>query len=99
MIDKEKSKIIYDITPKRDKVMFSRKLEELNQLLEVIRTYEDRISEIMIEKQVHMDKLQALRISMVKLCVHPTEFLTEVENHIFCKFCEKRLQLHAKKHQ
>lgn len=97
MSDKEDKKIIYDITPKKDKVMFARKLEELNNLLSVIREYEEKISKIIIEKQVYLDQLQVLRTSMVKLCVHPSEFLVKTENYFHCKFCEKRLQINAKK--
>jgi len=96
MIDRKKAKIIYDASPKKDKVMFSRKLNELNDLLIKIKEFEEKICDLMAQKQPFVDELVALRASMVKICVHPKDFLEEVDNHIFCKFCNKNLQVNVK---
>lgn len=81
---------------KKDKVMFARKLEELEQIMVQIRSYEERISELMIAKQPLIDELTVLRQQMVKICVHPKDFLFSEGDHVVCKFCNKRLQVNGR---
>lgn len=96
-VDKEIIKIISDSSEKKEKVMFSRKMEDLNELLAEIQQFETKISEMIVAKQPLLDQLFMMRKEMVKICVHPREFLEQTDDGVICKFCNKVIKIHGRK--
>ena len=81
------------IKPKNERMAFKRKMVKLDELVESLKPIEDKIIQIIVdEKYPIMDQIQALRLSMIKECVHPKEYLIHYKEddkeYVHCKFCE-----------
>lgn len=74
-----------------EKTSWNRKEDNMIKLLAQLRPIEDKIEELLAEKLPIMDKIQELRTTMVKECVHPFQHLVYHEDHIVCKFCNKKI--------
>lgn len=75
-----------------EKTAWKRKLTNMEKLIEQLRPVEEKILDIMrIEKQPLLDKVQVLRLEMVKECIHPFEHLVQKDGHVECKFCNRRI--------
>ncbi len=78
------------VATRNEKVSFNRKMDNLTALLEKIRPIEDQINDLTALKIPLLDQLSELRAEMVKDCVHPYDQITYHQNHLFCKFCNKK---------
>lgn len=77
-----------------EKTSWNRKMDNMVKLLARLRPIEERILQIIQEeKQPVLDEVEALRQMMVKECVHPYEHLVLKEDHVLCKFCDKRISI------
>lgn len=83
---------------KNDKLAWMRKYNKLQTYARELKPLEDKALEIFKEKQPILDKISALRVEMIKECVHPREALIHNGNHIVCKFCDARLSIPATVH-
>ncbi len=80
--------------PKRsEKISWNRKRKNLESLYEKIRPIEDKILELISEKQPIFDEMQEIRGTMVDECIHPFDYLVVKDDHILCKFCNKKLKV------
>jgi hypothetical protein len=81
---------------KNERVAWNRKHKKLKDSIEEkITPLEMKILEITMEKQVYMDEVLELRATLVKECVHPREFLMMKEDHVLCKFCNRKLKVNV----
>lgn len=78
---------------KNAKLAWNRRVKKMNELIEQVRLYEDRILEIVREKQPFLDEVSELRNEMMKECIHPKDQLVHIGTYIHCRFCEKKISL------
>lgn len=78
-----------------EKTSWNRKMDNMVKLITRLTPIEEEILTLMTRKMVIIDAVGELRITMVNECVHPYEHLVEHENHIHCKFCDKKINLPA----
>jgi hypothetical protein len=74
-----------------EKTSWNRKMENMVKLLATLKPIEDQILELMEQKQPIQDEVADLRATMVAECTHPFEYLVTQEDHIICKFCNRRM--------
>ena len=74
-----------------EKTSWNRKLENMVKLMAKLRPIESQIIELEVEKTPILDDIHALRQTMVKEGVHPFEYLVRKDDHVLCKFCNRRI--------
>lgn len=75
------------------KLAWRRKKKKLESRVEDLRPYEEKILELIQEKQPIMDEIEKLRQTMVQECIHPKDQLVHKGTHVECKFCNKTITL------
>jgi hypothetical protein len=94
--EKELFTKIVNHASKNDRVAWNRKRKKLATMIEDnITPLEDQILQLTMQKQRHMDDLIGLRDELVVECVHPRDCLVIKDTHVFCHFCEKRLNFNV----
>lgn len=82
---------VADTATRSEKVSWDRKMDNMVKLLAQLRPIEDQVLDLLAMKQPIMDEIAALRMDMVKDCVHPFTHLTpQADGTVQCKFCMKR---------
>ena len=76
-----------------EKTSWNRKMKNMVELLTELRPIEEQIIELTASKHEVFDRIQVLRNVMVKECIHPYEQLLRKDNHVVCKFCNKKISL------
>lgn len=80
--------------PKRaEKVSWNRKLANLEALYDKITPLEDQILDLIAQKQPIYDEMQEIRSTMVDECIHPFDYLVIQDDHILCKFCNRKMKV------
>lgn len=75
-----------------DKVSWNRKMDNMIKLVSEINQIQEQILDLEEAKMPIFDEIQTLRQTMVAECVHPYNFLVELDDGVvFCKFCEKKI--------
>ena len=87
----ETFKKVTDSSTRNEKVSWNRKLKRMEGLIEKLNPIEDQILELHAQKMAIIDEVQILRTVMVEECVHPQDYLVNKDDHIVCKFCNKKL--------
>ena len=80
-----------------EKVSFDRKMEAMLTLIEKLTPIEDKILDLMASKLPIVDQISSIRSDMVLLCVHPFEQLVHNDDHVLCKFCNRRFNVNVAK--
>ena len=83
--------VVANHATRSDKVSWERKMDNMVRLLARLRPLEDQIIELEAQKMPIVDEITLLRADMVKECVHPFQYLVVKDDHILCKFCDKRI--------
>lgn len=78
---------------RNEKVSFDRKMDNMVSLLALLTPLDEQISDLMTQKLPIVDKIQTLRQDMVKDCVHPYTHLVFHDDHVVCKFCDRRFNV------
>ena len=76
-----------------EKTSWNRKMDNMIKLIAKLRTLEEKVLALEEKKLPIIDDIQELRLTMVKECVHPFDHLTYFENHVRCKFCNRRISV------
>ena len=76
-----------------DKQSWNRKFDNLQKLINDVNTIGDKILELESSKSPIIDDISILRNQMIQECIHPHEFLLELEDHVICKFCNKKFNI------
>jgi len=76
-----------------EKTSWNRKMDNMIKLIAKLRPLEEKIIELEEQKLPIIDDVNLLRQVMVKECVHPFDHLTYFENHVRCKFCDRRISV------
>jgi len=67
-------------------------MDNMVKLISQLTPIEEKILEIMLkEKQPILDQINDLRTSMINECVHPFDQLVLKDDHILCKFCNRKV--------
>lgn len=74
-----------------DKVSWNRKMDNMVKLIAEMRPYQEEILDIEAKKAEIFDRIKELRKTMVAECIHPYDHLVNKENHVYCKFCERKI--------
>jgi hypothetical protein len=78
---------------RNEKVAWDRKMDNMVTLLAKLQPIEDQIADLLTLKMPIIDDVQALRTLMVNDCVHPFTHLVEHDDHIVCKFCNRKFNV------
>ena len=84
-------KKVTDAATRNEKVSWNRKLKRMEGLLQKLNPIEDKILELHAQKMDIIDEVQILRTVMVEECIHPHGYLVKKDDHIVCRFCNKKL--------
>lgn len=97
VVDKERQerdlKNVANIKDKNEKLSWTRRQKKIEVMVEEMQPIEDKIMALMTERQEVLDKIQELRRSMIKECIHPKNSLVHKDTHIECKFCNAKLSI------
>lgn len=75
---------------RNEKTSWHRKMNRMVSLIAELQPIEEEIVELLAKKMPVVDKITELRSIMLKDCIHPFTHLVHHDNHIVCKFCEKK---------
>lgn len=78
---------------KNERLSWIRKKKKLEELVDLLIPFEERIFAIILEKQPIVDEIAELRSEMVKVCIHPKTTLAHFDTYVLCKFCDRKLSL------
>jgi len=90
-MERRQKEIVANTSNRSEKISWNRKMDNMVRLLASLRPIEEQILELSRQKMPIFDDIQKLRLTMVQECVHPFEYLVIKEDHILCKFCDKRI--------
>jgi small-conductance mechanosensitive channel len=76
-----------------EKTSWQRKYKNMQAVYNELKPVEDEILDLLNQKQRMLDDITAMRQVMVDECIHPYELLILNEDHIECKFCNKKLSV------
>lgn len=82
-----------------EKMSWERKMDNMVKILAQLSPLENKILDLMVEKQKILDEVERLRKEMVNECVHPYHMLVEKDKIIYCKFCDKRFVINDMKNK
>ena len=82
---------VSNVASRSEKTSWNRKMNNMVKFLSLLKPIEDSILELSAQKEPIFDEIQILREAMIKECTHPYEYLLHQEDHIICKFCNKKL--------
>lgn len=73
---------------------WSRKRKSIERVITTnIRPLEDKIIEVNAQLMPLYDQLKTMRAEMVEFCIHPIDMLIYNEDHVLCKFCDRKLNV------
>ena len=75
------------------KVSFDRKMNNMVTLLALLDPIETQITELLAQKMPIIDNIQTLRLEMLQECIHPATHLVVKDDHVLCKFCERKFSI------
>lgn len=87
---------ISNTPPKNEKNIWLRKRKKIEEFVEQVEPIEEKIRELILQKQPIYDEIAKLRNIMVKDCIHPFDLLEYKINHVLCKFCNSKISLPMK---
>lgn len=90
-IEREIKETIANHASRSEKTSWNRKMDNMVSLMATIRPIEEKIIELQAEKFPIFDEIQSLRNIMVNECIHPGEYLVVEDDHVVCKFCNKKI--------
>jgi hypothetical protein len=78
---------------RNERVAWNRKRDKMKNIYAELKPIEDQILDLMSQKIPVYDKMSELRKMMVEDCVHPIDLLVEMDDHVLCKFCNKKIYI------
>lgn len=78
---------------------WERKCIAMQKLLEQLAPIDEQVLKIMQERLPLIAEIEELRHQMTQECIHPIEHLVETDNHVVCKFCDRKLVITAPHHE
>jgi hypothetical protein len=85
--------VISNFSNRSEKTSWNRKMDNMVKLLATLRPLEDQILDLHAKKMPIFDDVQQLRATMVKECIHPYQHLIITDDHVLCKFCNRRISI------
>ena len=76
-----------------EKTSWNRKMDNMVKLISRLSPLEDQIAELEAQKMPIIDDVQSLRQEMTKECIHPYDHLTYFNDHVNCKFCNRKISV------
>jgi uncharacterized coiled-coil protein SlyX len=78
---------------KSDKMSWDRKYRNMQKLVDKLTPIETQLLDLNEKRRVLGDQVETLRQVMVHECIHPANQLVHNEDHIVCKFCNRKLSI------
>lgn len=85
--------IISSIPDKSEVRSWERKCVAMSRLIAELEPLSDQILALMKERQPLIDQVEELRHQMTQECIHAKEHLVQYDDHVHCRFCERKLVL------
>ncbi len=82
---------IANTSNRSDKVSWNRKMDNMVKLIAQMRPLQEEILDLEAQKAPIFDSIQELRQTMIAECVHPYDHLVPMDDHVYCKFCDRRI--------
>ena len=87
-------KAVTNIKDKNEKLSWTRRQKSLEKVIEEeINPLSEQIMILENQRRELYDKVMAARQQMVKECIHPKNSLVHMDDHILCKFCDRKLSI------
>lgn len=83
---------VANVATRNEKTAWDRMMNNMVTILSTLAPVEEKILELTNEKNIIFDGVSNLRADMVKACVHPYTHLVYHEDHVICKFCERKFK-------
>lgn len=83
-------KQVSNVANQSDKNAWNRKFDNMQKLIDQVNTLADQIMDLEEQKMPLIDEINQLRTIMVQECIHPKDMIIEYDDHIHCKFCDKK---------
>lgn len=80
---------------KNERLAWNRKKKRMEKFIAELDPLSEQMLELIQQKQPILDKIEVLRQTMVKECVHPPDYLIPRETYVLCKFCKSKINLNA----
>ncbi len=80
---------------KNERLAWNRKKKRMETFIEELEPLSQQMLELIQKKQPILDKVDKLRTTMVKECIHPHNYLVHRGVYVLCKFCRNKLNLNS----
>ena len=94
-LDHEMKETISNHANRSEKTSWNRKMDNMVKLMALLRPIEEKIILLQNEKIPLFDSIQELRLTMVNECVHPYSHLEVQDDHVLCKFCNRKINVNT----
>jgi len=88
--------LIANKATRSEKMSWDRKMDNMVKLISKLKPLEDQMLALIAKKTPILDEIQVQRNDMVHGCVHSFEYLVYANDHIVCKFCNRKISLPKK---
>ena len=88
---------IYGFSDNSEKLSWRRKYKKMLAFIEELKPLEEEMMRLHMEKMPILDSIEEIREEMVKVCIHPKDFLVHHGTHVECKFCNKKISTKSKR--
>ncbi len=78
---------------RNEKVSWDRRMNNMVKLLAQLTPIEEQLTELLAQKLEIVDRVQDLRKEMVNECIHPSTHLIVHNDHVVCKFCNRKFSI------
>lgn len=97
MISKKQLQQDFEVIKKRidknEKLAWIRKRNRIEELVEKLQPIEDKVLELMAQKEPILDEINDMRLVMLKDCMHLEDYLLHHGSYIECKFCGTKIAI------
>jgi hypothetical protein len=94
MVKDKNEKLSWSRTKKNMEDIINGELNPLSEeILEIERQHWERLQPLIDRRQILADKVDEVRMKMLKTCIHPLDHLQFKGTYIECKFCSAKLSL------
>lgn len=85
--------IVSNKATRNEKVAWDRKMNNMVSLLAELTPIEEQLLGLITAKTKLVENIQELRGEMVLDCVHPFTHLVFHDDHVVCKFCDRKFKV------
>lgn len=86
---------IFKFADKNQRLSWKRKRSRIDKLIKELEPLNEKMLELILQKQPLLDEIESVRQNMVHECVHPIDYLAHRDrgSYVLCKFCGAKISL------